>query len=185
MEAFVERFRAKASKARQAQSRLKALAKLQPIADDQRGGRRSPSVSPIRQKPLAPPIVRIENGSVGYAPGKPVLSRLDLRIDDDDRIALLGTNGNGKSTFAKLIAGALSLPGRQHRSRVEAEDRLLRPAPARASEAGAVGRSTMCATLMPGAPEAQVRSRVARMGLATEKMDDAGARTCRAARRRA
>ena len=60
---------------------------------------------PDPERPLSPPIVRMEGVSVGYEPGQPVLADLDLRIDDDDRIALLGTNGNGKSTFAKLVAG--------------------------------------------------------------------------------
>ena len=103
LQAFVDRFRAKASKARQAQSRVKALAKLQPIslaADE----------PPIRftfpdVKEFAPPLITIDHASVGYIPGKPVLQGLNLRLDPDDRIALLGANGNGKSTFARLLAG--------------------------------------------------------------------------------
>jgi ATP-binding cassette subfamily F protein 3 len=106
MQAFVDRFRYKASKARQAQSRLKAIARLQPIAEIS-----EEHVTPFRfpepERTLSPPIIRLEGVSVGYRPGEPVLSHLDLRIDNDDRIALLGKNGNGKSTFAKLLAGAL------------------------------------------------------------------------------
>ncbi len=104
MEAFVERFRAKASKARQAQSRLKALQKMTPI------------LVPIEDSPvsftfpqpaeLPPPLLTLDGVATGYK-GKPILSGLDLRIDDDDRIALLGANGNGKSTFLKLLAGGL------------------------------------------------------------------------------
>ena len=105
MQAFVDRFRYKASKARQAQSRLKALERLEPIAaviDD-------PSVSFHFPQPktLPPPLVVAENCAVGYEADKPVLSNLNLRIDSDDRIAMLGANGNGKSTFAKLLAGRL------------------------------------------------------------------------------
>jgi ATP-binding cassette subfamily F protein 3 len=92
--AFVERFRAKATKARQAQSRVKLLAKLEPIAaviaDEVR-----PIEIPPPQKLLSPPIIALDNVAVGYAPDAPVLRRLTLRIDDDDRIALLGANGNG------------------------------------------------------------------------------------------
>jgi ATP-binding cassette, subfamily F, member 3 len=104
--AFVDRFRAKASKARQAQSRLKRLAKLEPPSN--------PLVDPVKPiifpepaKALSPPIVVLDAVAVGYAPGVPVLRGLSLRIDPDDRIALLGPNGNGKSTLSKLIAGRL------------------------------------------------------------------------------
>jgi len=108
MESFVERFRAKASKARQAQSRLKALEKLKPIAAVIEDSVR-PFSFPEPAKTVASPIITMQAGAVGYQPGKPVLRGLTLRIDEDDRIALLGANGNGKSTFAKLIAGRLSL----------------------------------------------------------------------------
>ena len=106
MEAFVERFRYKASKARQAQSRLKALAKLEPIADviEDR-------VAPFHfinpKRALSPPLVKWDGVAVGYAEDKPVLKGITLRLDPDDRIALLGSNGNGKSTFAKLLCGKL------------------------------------------------------------------------------
>jgi ATP-binding cassette, subfamily F, member 3 len=107
MQEFVDRFRFKASKARQAQSRLKALARLEPIAAIA-DATVYPFVFPAPVKRLAPPIVRMEEVEAGYEPGRPVLTRLDLRIDDDDRIGLLGANGNGKSTFAKLLAGRLA-----------------------------------------------------------------------------
>ena len=107
LQAFVDRFRAKATKARQAQSRVKLLAKLEPvaavIADEVR-----PIEIPAPAKPLSPPIIALDDVAVGYEPGRPVLRRLTLRIDDDDRIALLGANGNGKSTLVKLIAGRLA-----------------------------------------------------------------------------
>ncbi|MDC7789545.1 ABC-F family ATP-binding cassette domain-containing protein [Rhodoplanes sp. TEM] len=104
--AFVERFRAKATKARQAQSRLKMLARLGPaparIADEVRE-----IVLPAPARLLSPPIIAVDDVSVGYEPGKPVLRRVTLRIDNDDRVALLGANGNGKSTLVKLIAGRI------------------------------------------------------------------------------
>ena len=105
IQAFVDRFRYKASKARQAQSRLKALARMEPIACIAEAT--SPTIRFPEPKPLAPPILTLERAAVGYQPGAPVLRRLDLRIDMDDRIALLGANGNGKTTFLKLLAGSL------------------------------------------------------------------------------
>ncbi|MEM7043310.1 MAG: ABC-F family ATP-binding cassette domain-containing protein [Pseudomonadota bacterium] len=105
MQAFVDRFRYKASKARQAQSRLKALSKLDPVSQilDEPGIRLA---FPEAEVP-PPPLLTFDRVQAGYGE-KVVLDRLDLRIDPDDRIALLGANGNGKSTFAKLIAGRLS-----------------------------------------------------------------------------
>jgi len=171
MEDFVARFRAKASKARQAQSRLKALEKLKPIEmmmDD--------TVRPFRfpepVKSVASPIIAVDGGAVGYAPGSPILSRLTLRIDNDDRIALLGANGNGKSTFAKLLAGRLKLergtmtiaPGLKVAIFAQHQLDDLRP------EENAIEHVRR---MMPEAPEAKVRARVAQMGLATEKMTTA------------
>jgi ATP-binding cassette subfamily F protein 3 len=105
MMAFVERFRYKASKARQAQSRLKAIAKLEPIAAAaEERGIEFDFPEPIE---LPPPLMTLDQVAVGYEPGKPILKKLDLRLDPDDRIALLGANGNGKSTFVKLLAGKL------------------------------------------------------------------------------
>ncbi len=105
LQAFVDRFRAKATKARQAQSRLKLLAKLEPIAILAEAPTEIELPSP--EKPLSPPIVALDGVAVGYDAQRPVLRGLNLRIDDDDRIALLGANGNGKSTLMKLIAGRL------------------------------------------------------------------------------
>ena len=106
IQSFVDRFRAKASKARQAQSRLKQLERMQPIAalsENAVAGFSFPTPQALR-----PPLVTIEGGIVGYDE-KPVLSRLNLRLDSDDRIALLGANGEGKSTLSKLIADRLPL----------------------------------------------------------------------------
>ena len=106
MQAYVDRFRYSASKAKQAQSRIKALEKMGTIAPIV-GDHVAPFNFPEPEE-LSPPIVRLENASVGYA-GKAILRGLDLRIDQDDRIALLGANGQGKSTFAKLIADRLQV----------------------------------------------------------------------------
>jgi ATP-binding cassette subfamily F protein 3 len=112
IQAFIDRFKAKATKAKQAQSRVKALAKMQPIAA-QVEDRVVPFRLPSPEKPLASPLLRFEDVSIGYTPDRPVLSGINVRIDQDDRIALLGANGNGKSTFAKLLAGRLKpLSGR-------------------------------------------------------------------------
>ena len=108
LQSFVDRFRAKASKAAQAQSRMKRLAKLEPIAAVIEE-RVAPFTLPSPARPLAPPLMRLEAASVGYADGIPVLNGLNLRLDVDDRIGLLGVNGAGKSTFAKMAAGALPL----------------------------------------------------------------------------
>lgn len=114
LQSYVDRFRYKADKAKQAQARIKALARMEPISRPQEAALRRFSFPEPEQ--LSPPILRLEGGAVGYD-GVPVLRRLNLRIDQDDRIALLGRNGEGKSTFSKLLAGKLDLlEGRLHAS---------------------------------------------------------------------
>lgn len=168
MQAFVDRFRAKASKARQAQSRLKMLERMDaivPLTEESA----KPIHFPSPQGRLAPPILKLENVSVGYDE-RIVLSRLTLNIDTDDRIALLGSNGNGKSTFAKLISERLAPKGgeitRASKLKIAffAQHQLdeLRPAESAVAHVR---------TLMPQAAEAQVRARVARFGLPTDRMD--------------
>ncbi|MGI4808657.1 MAG: ABC-F family ATP-binding cassette domain-containing protein [Janthinobacterium lividum] len=105
MQSFVDRFRSKATKARQAQSRIKALEKmpaLESVVED------APTKFdfPVPKR-LSPPILTLERVSIGYG-DRPVLSNISLNLDMDDRVALLGSNGNGKSTLAKLIAGGWS-----------------------------------------------------------------------------
>jgi ATP-binding cassette subfamily F protein 3 len=102
---FVDRFRAKASKARQAQSRLKAIEKMD-IVDAVMAERVTAFVFPTPEE-LHSPLITLDRVEAGYEPGKPVLRNLDLRIDMDDRIALLGANGNGKSTLVKLLSGRM------------------------------------------------------------------------------
>ena len=105
LQAFVDRWRAKASKAKQAQSRVKALARMSPIA----AMVEDPTLSFDFPSPaeLKPPLVTLDHAAVGYD-GRAVLSRLNLRLDPDDRIALLGRNGNGKTTLARLLAAQLA-----------------------------------------------------------------------------
>ena len=111
LQAFVDRFKAKASKAAQAQSRMKRLAKMEPVHMTIEA-RVAPFTLPSPRRPLAPPLMQLEGVDVGYGDGVPVLRDLNLRLDVDDRIGLLGVNGAGKSTFAKLAAGALAAAGR-------------------------------------------------------------------------
>ncbi|MBX3596008.1 MAG: ABC-F family ATP-binding cassette domain-containing protein [Rhizobiaceae bacterium] len=169
LQSFVDRFRAKASKARQAQSRIKALEKMETIAavmDDNV----APFSFPEPVKTVASPIIAMDKVSVGYTPGQPVLKNLSLRIDADDRIALLGANGNGKSTFAKLLAGRLKAdagtmtiaPGLKVSIFAQHQLDDLRP------EENAYEHVRR---MMPDAPEPKVRARVAQFGLATEKMN--------------
>jgi ATP-binding cassette subfamily F protein 3 len=105
IQAFIDRFRYKASKASQAQSRMKWLERMKPVTLVV--AERLAAITLPQPEAVAPPLISLDRVSVGYAPGKPVLSHLSLRIDSDDRIALLGQNGNGKSTLAKLLAGRM------------------------------------------------------------------------------
>jgi ATP-binding cassette, subfamily F, member 3 len=168
MQSFVDRFRAKASKATQAQSRMKMIAKL-PVVAAVLAEQTAPFRLPSPPRPLAPPLIRLEGASVGYG-GPPVLKNLNLRLDLDDRIGLLGVNGAGKSTFAKLIAGALSVEhGSMHRDRrlkagwfhqhqIEALDPLDTPL-------------DIVRRALPEASEAQRRSRLAQFGLGASKAE--------------
>ena len=104
LQAFVDRFKAKASKAAQAQSRVKMLEKMTLITPPEEA--KQVVFTFPEPEELAPPIINLDGASVGYG-GPPILKRLSLRIDQDDRIALLGRNGQGKSTLSKLLAGKL------------------------------------------------------------------------------
>jgi ATP-binding cassette subfamily F protein 3 len=167
--AFVDRFRAKASKARQAQSRIKALAKMEPLAEEVAEERAAISIR-APKKLLSPPIIVLDGVSVGYTPQKPILQNLNLRIDDDDRIALLGPNGNGKSTFAKLLAERLKpQTGKMIRaSKLQVAylaQHQLDELHADETPAEHVRR------LMQGAPEAKIRARAAEMGFSASAAD--------------
>lgn len=169
MEAFVERFRAKASKAKQAQSRLKALEKMGDVS-----AMVDESVKPLKfpspDREAASPIITMESTRVGYEADKPILTHLNLRIDHDDRIALLGANGNGKSTFAKLISDRLKA---QEGTIVRADKlRVAMFAQHQMDDLHADWTAfEHLRAALPEEPESKVRARVAAMGLGTEKMD--------------
>jgi ATP-binding cassette subfamily F protein 3 len=168
MQVFVDRFRYKASKAKQAQARLKMIQRLKPPAAmfDEYA---APFSFPNPKVPPASPMITFENVTAGYGEHV-VLKRLTNRIDPDDRIALIGVNGNGKSTFAKLLAGDLKPMGGQMRR-------------SRGLEVAYFAQHQMdklkpdwtplehVAELMPYDSEAKRRSRVAQMGLSTTRMD--------------
>ncbi|WP_332773008.1 ABC-F family ATP-binding cassette domain-containing protein [Phenylobacterium sp.] len=168
LQAFVDRFRAKASKATQAQSRLKMLQKLPPVSSVV-AEHVAPFVLPSPERPLAPPLLRLEGVSAGYDE-TPILRHMNLRLDLDDRIGLLGVNGAGKSTFAKLIAGALQPQAGElkrsprlkvgwfHQHQIEALDPSDTPL-------------DIIRAVMPEASEASRRARLAQYGLGHQKVD--------------
>jgi len=168
LQGFVDRFRYNASKARQAQSRIKALAKLtdEPVAADEQ----TPDLTFPEPTTLAPPLLSLADVAVGYEPSRHVLRGLDLRIDPSERIALLGANGNGKSTFAKLLADLLPA----ERGTVTRAPKLavgyfaqhqidmLEPA---GTAFGHMGR------LMPDAAPDRIRARLGAFGFGGDKAD--------------
>ncbi|UCH76251.1 MAG: ABC-F family ATP-binding cassette domain-containing protein [Rhodospirillales bacterium] len=162
IEGFIERFRYKATKARQAQSRIKALARMEPIAavvED-----RTERFDFPQPEALAPPIVTLDGVSVGYGEDPPVLRRLNLRIDMDDRIALLGANGNGKTTLLRLFAGRLGAPT----GRITRAGKLKTGYFAQNQLEELPGGTTAgahMAALLPDLAEAKVRAHLGRFGL--------------------
>jgi ATP-binding cassette subfamily F protein 3 len=167
MQSFVDRFRAKASKARQAQSRLKALERMpqiESVVED-----RATRFSFPEPNKLAPPMLSLDGVDIGYD-GRPVLSGVSLRIDMEDRIALLGTNGNGKSTLAKLLAGRLApIQGRQFRT-----GNLRVGYFAQHQEEDLVAGETPYQHLSRALPKAtppQVRAQAARFGLDADRVN--------------
>ena len=168
LQAFVDRFRAKATKAAQAQSRLKMLARLEPIAAII-DGNVLPFNFPSPARPLSPPIVAMERASVGYGE-TPILTHLDLNIANDDRIGLLGSNGNGKSTFAKLVAGRLEAMAGEVRRSSKLEVGFF--AQHQIDDLNPKGTPySHVAELMADAPEAKKRARAAQMGFTGMKAD--------------
>lgn len=169
LQKFIDRFKAKASKATQAQSRVKKLEKLERIELPPEE-RVAPFILPSPERPLPPPLIRLEGANVGYEEGKPILRNLNLRMDLDDRIGLLGVNGAGKSTFAKLIAKALDVQtgefhrdgkmrvGWFHQHQIEAMDPEDTPL-------------QIILRAMPEASENSRRSRLVQWGLPFEKQD--------------
>ena len=170
MQAFVDRFRAKASKAKQAQSRLKALERMQTVAEPI-AERTLPFVFP-NPKPMAPPIIRVVEADLGYEEDKPVLRKVNLRLDHDDRIAILGPNGEGKSTLVKALAGRIPpLTGNVYKHKklgiayfAQHQVDELKPKQSAYDHVRA---------LIPEATEAETRAATARLGFGPEKADTA------------
>ncbi len=168
LQAFVDRFRASATKATQAQSRLKMLARMEPIAavvDE--------TVLPFKWPPVAkklsPPIVTMEKVSAGYG-DRVVLGRIDLTLSNDDRIGLLGANGNGKSTFAKLIGGRLAPMGGRMVRAVKLESGFFAQHQVDDLEPGGTPY-THVAERMRGAAESKIRGRAALIGFSGSRAD--------------
>jgi ATP-binding cassette subfamily F protein 3 len=168
LQEFVDRFRAKATKARQAQSRLKMLAKMEPISA-MVDSDVLPFYLPSPQKELSPPIVAMESASVGYDE-RVILSRLSLNISNDDRIGLLGSNGNGKSTFAKLVGGRLKTMSGSLRRSSKLEVGFFAQHQIDDLDPNGTPYSHV-APLMIDGTEAKIRSRVAQMGFPNVKAD--------------
>ena len=168
LQKFVDRFKAKATKAKQAQARVKMIAKLKPPAAlfDEYA---APFAFQNPKKEPAAPMLTFDDVSVGYG-DKVVLRHITNRIDPDDRIALVGVNGNGKSTFAKLLAGDLKpMHGEMRRSRgleiaYFAQHQMDKLKPEQTPLEHVIA-------LMPYDSEAKRRSRIAQMGLTTSRMD--------------
>src|SRR6476661_8072757 len=171
LQAFVDRFKAKASKARQAQSRVKMLERMKPIAALVTQDVREISF-PAPEKILSPPIIAVDDVSVGYDPKQPVLKLVTLRIDNDDRIALLGANGNGKSTLVKLLASRLS-PFSGTITRAE-KISIAYFAQHQLDELNEDGSPyDHVRKLMPDAPETKVRGRTGAIGFSGKAGDTA------------
>ncbi|WP_300554134.1 ABC-F family ATP-binding cassette domain-containing protein [Maricaulis sp.] len=169
LQSFVDRFKAKASKAKQAQSRVKMLERMKPVAtivDDPV----APFDFPSPQRRMAPPIIRMLDLKAGYEPDKHVLRDVNLNVDPDDRIGILGRNGAGKSTLAKLLCDKLDPSEgflRKHKKLdiayfAQHQIDLLSPE---------VSAYQHVVELMEDATEAQRRSRLARFGLPGDRQE--------------
>ena len=169
LQAFVDRFKAKASKARQAQSRVKMLERMKPVTALVTQDVREITF-PTPEKMLSPPIIAVDDVSVGYDPKKPVLNRVTLRIDTDDRIALLGSNGNGKSTLVKLLANKLQpFSGRVTRAEKLSVGYFAQH---QVDELNLDGSPyDHIRKLMPDAPETKVRGRTGAIGFSGKAGD--------------
>ena len=168
MQAFIDRFRYKASKARQAQSRLKALERMEPIAP--LATERGVTFAFPSPRPLAPPILTLEKAAVGYADGNPILRDLDIRIDMDDRIALLGANGNGKSTLARLLAAKLKPMAGSMTSSPKLAVGYFSQDQAESLDFDASPLSHL-EKLMPNEPETRLRAQLGRFGFGADRAD--------------
>ena len=157
---YVARNSARASTAKQAQSRMKALARMQPIAE----AVNDPSLVFDFPSPavLKPPLVQLEHAAVGYN-GTPILDQLELRLDPDDRLALLGRNGNGKTTLARLLAGQLPAMAGSMAASTKLRVGYFTQYQVEELDAGDTPLEHM-SRLMPGQKPAAVRGQLGRFG---------------------
>jgi ATP-binding cassette, subfamily F, member 3 len=168
LQSFIDRFKAKASKARQAQSRVKMLEKMTEITVPL--SERTTPFSFGDPEPLPSPILELEGADLGYAPGRPILRRVSLRIDMDDRVAIVGANGQGKTTLVKSIAERLPLltGGRRAAKALKvgyfSQDQL---------DELTAGDSVLqhVQQLVPDAGQAKVRAIAAQFGFGAEKVE--------------
>ena len=166
MQAFIDRFRYKASKARQAQSRIKALERmdeLRPVRPDHEVAFDFPD-----PEQMAPPLIALDNASVGYADGQPVLTRLGLTLDMDDRIALLGENGNGKTTLLRLLMGELKAMSGSVRHSSKMRVGYFAQEQADAFDPARTAREEL-ALRMSDVPETKLRSHLGRFGFTQDR----------------
>ena len=168
LQAYIDRWRYKAHTARQAQSRMKALARMEPIAetvDDPTLVFDFPNPDELR-----PPLITLDGVAVGYAPDTPVLARLNLRMDPDDRIALLGRNGNGKTTLARLLSGRL--PAMAGHFTASSKLKVGYFAQHQVEELDVEETPLQCMSRqMPGARPVAVRAQLGRFGFSGERAE--------------
>ncbi|MAU41959.1 MAG: glycosyl transferase family 1 [Kordiimonas sp.] len=168
IQTFVDRFRAKASKAKQVQSRVKALERMTPIASIV-AQQTTPFQFP-EPGSCAPPLMKLDNVSVGYEERQPVLEKVNLRLDPEDRIALLGANGNGKSTLAKLLAGRLNVQSGEYQTAPKLTVGYFAQHQVDELNLDETAYNHL-RPMMPLAKESEVRARLGQFGFSADKAD--------------
>jgi ATP-binding cassette subfamily F protein 3 len=168
IQSFVDRFRAQANKAKQAQSRLKMLARMQPIASMMED--RTVAFDFPNPEALPPPVISLEETEVGYEEGNPILTGLDLRIDMDDRIGLIGANGNGKSTLVRLLSERLKPMSGKLRKSSKLRIGYFAQHQTEELSVSSTAYETMSRRLADQ-PESKVRGHLGRFGFGSDKAD--------------
>ena len=170
LQAFVDRFKAKASKARQAQSRVKMLEKMQdiaiPIAE-----RTTPFKFPAPKGKLAPPMLLLEDADLGYGEGAKILSGVNLQLDPDDRVAIVGANGQGKTTLVKSIAERLPLMEGIRKASSSLRIGYFSQDQLDELTAGETVLDHVTQKLPKGTPQSKCRGAAAQMGFPYEKVE--------------
>jgi len=170
LQAFVDRFKAKASKARQAQSRVKMLEKMQEISIPI-GERTSPFNFGAPKDKLAPPMLELEKCDLGYGESAKILSSVSLRLDPEDRIAIVGANGQGKTTLVKSIAQRLPLMSGERKAPKSLRIGYFSQDQLDELTAGETVLDHVTNKLPKGTPQNQTRGAAAAMGFSHEKVE--------------